>query len=190
MLAIEDKLVSLDLIEENFVCDLNACKGACCVQGDYGAPLEESELKILDDIYDTVKPYISEEGQQVVADGGKHIYVEEAGKHSTPLRSDGVCVYTYFDNGGVAKCGIEKAWIEGKVAFQKPVSCQLYPIRVTRYANYEAVNYERWSICKAACKNGNKLKVPVYKFLKDGLVRKFGIDFYEALDAYAQEVKK
>jgi hypothetical protein len=190
MLSIEDKLVSLDVIEEQFVCDLNACKGACCVYGDYGAPLEAAELDILNDVYEQVKPYLTSEGIESIAEGGKYVFNDETDKYATPLRPDGACAYTVFENG-IALCGIEKAWKDGKIDFQKPVSCHLYPIRVTQHKYYEAVNYERWNICKAACKNGNKLKVPVYRFLKDAIVRKYGIEFYNVLDEFhAQQAKR
>ena len=181
-LAIDNKLVSEDLLEENFVCDLNACKGACCVDGDTGAPLEEAELKILDEIYEQVKPYLTPQG---IAELETHKYVweEEDKKWKTPLILNGPCAYVNYDNG-VAVCGIEKAYLEGKVSFQKPVSCHLYPVRISYFEDFEAVNYERWSICKAACKNGNKLKVPVFKFVKTALIRKYGEEFYKVLEQY------
>jgi hypothetical protein len=182
MIAIDNKLVSEDLLEENFVCDLNACKGACCVEGDTGAPLDESELEILDRIYADVKPYLIPEG---IAELEKHKYMweEEDKKHKTPLIHNGPCAYVNYDNG-VAVCGIEKAYLDGKIDWRKPVSCHLYPVRITQFRGYDAVNYERWSICKAACKNGNKLKVPVFKFVKEALIRKYGPEFYNALEAY------
>lgn len=185
MLSIENTLVSLDVIEEHFVCDLNACKGACCVQGEYGAPLEENELPILENIYENVKPYLTQEGIEAIEKEGKHVFLKEENKHATPLRKDGACAYTVFENG-VAMCGIERAWKDGKVDFQKPVSCHLYPIRITKHQHYDAVNYERWEICKAACANGKKLKIPVYKFLKDALIRKYGQTYYDTLEAFVQ----
>ncbi len=182
MIAIDDKLVSDDLLDENFVCDLAACKGACCVEGDTGAPLEESELPILDSIYETVKPYLTAEGIAVL-ENEKYMWEEEDQKHKTPLIKNGPCASVNYDRG-VAVCGIEKAFLDGKVDFQKPVSCHLYPVRITKKRDFEAVNYERWNICKAACKNGNKLKVPVYRFVKTALIRKYGEDFYDVLDQY------
>ena len=187
MIVIEDKIVSEDLLEENFVCDLNACKGACCVEGDTGAPLEEKELKILETIYETVKPYLTAEGITVL-EKEKYMWEEEDQKYKTPLIKNGPCAYVVYDNG-VAGCGIEKAYLDGKVDFQKPVSCHLYPIRISKYKDYDAVNYERWSICKAACKNGNKLSVPVYKFTKTALIRKYGEEFYKILDSYYEQQK-
>ncbi len=185
MIAIEDKLVSLDVIGEQFVCDLSACKGACCVYGDYGAPLEEAELPILDSIYEQVKPYLPEQGIATIEQEGMHVFVEDTARHATPLRDDGVCAYAFFKNG-VALCGIEQAFKDGKIDFPKPISCHLYPIRVNVHKHYEAVNYERWNICKAACDNGKNLKVTVFRFVKDALIRKYGIEFYNALEAYSE----
>jgi hypothetical protein len=182
MLAIENKLVSEDLIEEQFVCDLNACKGACCVEGDTGAPLDEKELAILDSIYEKVKPYLRADGIAVL-EKERYVWEEEDKKWKTPLVAAGPCAYVNYDNG-IAICGIEKAYKDGKVDFQKPVSCHLYPVRIKEYDGFEAVNYERWNICKAACKNGKKFKVPVFKFVKDALIRKYGQEFYNALEAY------
>ena len=187
MLAIDNKLVSEEILKENFVCDLNACMGACCVDGDTGAPLEVNELPILDEIYEEVKPYLMPEGIAVLE---KHKYVWEAEdqKWKTPLLKNGPCAYVNYENG-VAVCGIEKAYRAGKVSFQKPVSCHLYPIRISLYKDFEAVNYERWSICKAACTNGNKLKVPVFRFVKTALIRKYGEEFYEVLEQYYMQLK-
>jgi hypothetical protein len=187
VIIIDDKIVSDDLLEENFVCDLNACKGACCVEGDTGAPLEESELKILDDIYERVKPYLTPQGIAVL-ENERYMWEEEDGKYKTALIENGPCAYVNYDNG-IAVCGIEKAFLDGKVDFKKPVSCHLYPVRISKKKDFEAVNYERWNICKAACKNGNKLKVPVFKFVKDALIRKYGDDFYLALDSYYAQSK-
>lgn len=187
MILIDDKIVSDDLLEENFVCDLNACKGACCVEGDTGAPLEESELKILDDIYEKVKPYLMPQGIEVL-NKERYMWEEEDGKYKTTLIENGPCAYVNYDNG-VAVCGIEKAYLDGKIDFKKPVSCHLYPVRISKKKDFEAVNYERWSICKAACKNGNKLKVPVFIFVKDALIRKYGAEFYSVLESYYVQSK-
>ncbi|MDB5284055.1 MAG: hypothetical protein JWO06_3130 [Bacteroidota bacterium] len=188
MIVIDDKTISDDVIEQQFVCDLSACKGACCVEGDFGAPLDKSELKVLDDIYEKVKPYLTEEGIRTIEKQGKYVYVKESKEWCTPLmeKSRG-CAWLNTDANGVVICGIEKAYRDGVVDFKKPISCHLYPIRITKYKNYDAVNYERWNICKAACKNGKALKVPVYKFLKEALIRKYGEEFYNVLDQYAEE---
>lgn len=189
MIVIDDKIVSDDIIEYHFVCDLNACKGACCVAGDFGAPLEKEETDILESIYDKVKPYLTPEGIEAIERDKTWVYDKSENRYSTALRSDGGCAFIRHENG-IALCGIEKAWKEGVVDFQKPVSCHLYPIRITRHNQFDAVNYERWSICNAACKNGKKLKVPIYKFVKDGLIRKYGKDFYTALEQYAEQQEK
>lgn len=189
MLAIQSTLVSEEIIEKHFVCDLNACKGACCVKGDYGAPLEDDELKQLEKTWPKVKPYLAEAGVKAIEKQGKYVLYE--GKEwVTPLVSGKECAYTIFDKG-VAKCGIEKAYFDGKITFRKPVSCHLYPIRINKMKNaVEAINYDRWSICKPACKLGDSLKVPIYKFLKDSLTRKFGEEWYRELEVAAEELQK
>lgn len=184
MLAIKNTLVSEDVIDKQFVCDLNACKGACCVKGDYGAPLEKDELPILEEIYDKVKPYLREEGIKSIEEQGKYVLYEKK-EWVTPIVKGKECAYTIFEKG-VAKCGIEKAYYEGKINWKKPVSCHLYPIRITTGKNgIDAVNYDRWSICKPACKLGETLKVPVYKFLKESLTRKYGEDWFRELELAA-----
>ena len=189
MLAIGDTLVSEDLIEKHFVCDLHACKGGCCVKGDYGAPLEKKELALLDDNYDKIKPFLSESGIKAIEKQGKYLLYEES-EWVTPLISGRECAYTVFENG-IAKCGIEKAYYAGKTDFKKPVSCHLYPVRINKMKNkVEAVNYDRWSICKPACKLGDSLKVPLYKFLKEPLIRKYGERWYEQLTLAAVQLEK
>jgi hypothetical protein len=192
MLVIEDKVISDDVVEEQFVCDLNACKGACCVEGELGAPLNEEETKILEDIYEKVKPYLLKEGIAAIEKQGKWVLTEEAEKYNTPLMKKGGCAWMNYDKNGVVICGIEKAYNDGIISWKKPVSCHLYPIRITkqRKTGYDMINYERWHVCKAACKNGKALKVPVYKFLKDALIRKYGEEFYNVLEQYVQERKK
>ncbi len=173
MIAIGETLVSEDLIEKKFVCDLHACKGGCCVKGDYGAPLEDEEIGVLDEIYDKVKPYLTEKGRKAIEKQGRYIRYEKT-EWVTPLIAGRECAYTIRDEHGIVKCGIEKAYYEGKIGFKKPVSCHLYPVRINKMKNsVEAVNYDRWSICKPACKLGESLKVPLYKFLKESLIRKF-----------------
>lgn len=191
MLIIQDKLVSDDVVEEHFICDLNACKGACCWEGDYGAPLEESELAVLDSIYEEVKPFLSPAGIAAIEAQGKHTWFDGMG-HGTTLIDGGPCAYLTFDGNGIAFCGIEKAWAAGATHFRKPISCHLYPIRVNFFdaSEIEALNYDRWEICSAACTLGKKEKMPVYRFLKEALIRKFGEDFYEELDGAAEFLKQ
>ncbi|MBK5285224.1 MAG: DUF3109 family protein [Bacteroidia bacterium] len=179
MIAIGNTLVSEDLLEKKFVCDLNACKGACCVKGDFGAPLEKDELPVLNDIFDKVKPFLSERGIKAIEKQGKYVRFEKD-EWVTPLVEGKECAYTVFENG-IAKCGIEKANQAGIIDFRKPVSCHLYPVRITRKKGFDAVNYDKWSVCNAACKLGEELKVPVYKFLETSLVRKYGQEWYDQL---------
>lgn len=188
MFLIEGKLVSDEVFEEKFVCDLSACKGACCVEGDYGAPLEEEEIKILDQIQDQIAPFLSESGKKVLEEEGNYGYRVELKKHTTTLINGRECAYMTTNEKGIAQCGIETAWRAGATDFRKPISCHLYPIRVSKneVVDFEALNYDRWDICKAACTLGAKLKIPVYKFLKEPLIRKYGESFYEAMEAAAQ----
>lgn len=189
MIAIGNTLVSEEVIEKQFVCDLNACKGACCVKGDYGAPLEKDELEILDKVYDKVKPYMRKEGIEAVEEQGKYLLYERK-EWVTPLVKGKECAYVIFDKG-TALCAIEQAYNDGKVKWKKPISCHLYPIRLTKQRNgYEAVNYDRWSICSPACKLGKSLQVPVYRFLKDSLIRKYGKEWYKELELAADLLEK
>ncbi len=190
MIIVQDKLVSDDVVSEQFVCNLTACKGACCWEGDSGAPLEKAELAILDDIFEKVRPYLTPVGIAAIEAQGKHVWFEEAKEHGTTLVNNGPCAYMTLE-GGVAQCGIEKAWRDGIIEFRKPISCQLYPIRVEKneVVGFEALNYDRWEICSAACEKGKKEQVPVYVFLKDAIIRKYGVDFYEELDGAAQFLK-
>jgi hypothetical protein len=186
MIEIGKTLVSDDVVEKQFVCDLQACKGACCVHGDSGAPLEDDETVTLEKIFDKVRPYLTEKGVRAIEEQGTWL-VDSDGDKVTPLvGGNGECAYTVFENG-FALCGIEKAWKAGKVKFRKPLSCHLYPVRITKYKQFDAVNYEKWNICKPACACGEKLEVPVYRFVKDALVRKYGKTWYRALEKAAAE---
>jgi len=185
MIAIENVLVSDMLITEQFVCDLTRCKGACCVDGDAGAPLDKNELKKIDEVFDKVAPYLDERSIKEIERQGKYVFNDEFG-WVTPTINSKICVYGIKDENNIVKCGIEQAYLDNKIKWKKPVSCHLFPVTVdkskngkTLYANYEP----REDHCKAACSLGKKLKVPVYQFLKEALVRKFGTPFYNALDA-------
>ena len=191
MIIIDNKLVSDEIIEEQFVCDLNKCKGGCCVDGDAGAPLNKEELVHLNEVYDAVLPYLDDENKKELQKQGRYVFDEEFG-WVTPTIDSKVCVYGITDPNGIVKCGIEQAYNDGKVSWKKPISCHLFPIRVQLSKNKETeyVNYEpREDLCSAGCKLGEKLKVPVYVFLKEALVRKYGVEFYETLDATAKHVK-
>ena len=179
MIQVEDKIISLDIFEKYFVCDLNACKGACCVEGDSGAPLLQEEEKIINEIYDRVKPYMSKKGVLEIEKQGVAVYDTE-GDLTTPLINNRECAFV-VDESGVSKCAIEKAHIEKKTNFKKPISCHLFPIRIKEYRDFDAINYEELKICKAACECGSKLEVPLYVFLKEPLVRKYGEHWYSRL---------
>jgi hypothetical protein len=191
MIEIDKAIVSLELIEQNFVCDTSICKGACCVHGDSGAPLETVESETLKKIYPKVKPYMQLSGIQTIDKEGVAV-IDTDGDLVTPLIDGKECAFTYFENGE-AKCAIEKAWFEKKVSFRKPVSCWLYPIRITKCNDFDAVNYHRWDICKCAVAKGEKEKTPVYVFLKEPLTQKYGSDWYTELeiaaDMYLSEIK-
>lgn len=187
MFQIGNTIVSDEIIENEFVCNLSACKGQCCIDGDAGAPLLKEELQILEDIFDTVKPYLRPEGIQSIEEQGKWI-VGEDGDYETPLVNGSECAYVIFD-GDTVLCGIEQAYNEGKIEYKKPISCHLYPIRIKEYSQFSAVNYHRWHICDDACTLGKELEVPVYKFLKAPLIRKFGEDWYNELETVAEQWK-
>jgi len=190
MIVIDNKLVSNEIIEEQFVCDLNKCKGGCCVDGEAGAPLAMDELENLNEVYEAVLPYLDEENKRELKKQGRYVYDKEFG-WVTPTIESKVCVYGIKDSNGIVKCGIEQAFNDGKVNWKKPISCHLFPIRVkvSKNKQTEYVNYEpREDLCSAACTLGKKLKVPVYVFLKDALLRKYGTEFYETLDATANHI--
>jgi len=189
MIEIGKTLISENIIEEKFVCNIAACKGECCVQGDAGAPLVESEKKILEDIFEDVKPFITAKGIESVEKFGAWT-TDEFDELVTPLIDGKECAYTVFDDNGVAKCGIEDAYNAGVIKWRKPQSCHLYPIRVTQYSEFAAVNYHEWDICSSACVLGEELKVPVYKFLKEPLITQFGEDWYSELEVVAKEYLK
>lgn len=187
MLAIENTLVSEDVIDKHFVCDLQKCKGDCCIMGDLGAPLDEDELPILKKIYNKVKPYMSAAGIKEVEKNG--LYIHDGGnEYSTPLIKGKECAYVYFQDK-IAFCAIEKAYLEGKIDYKKPISCHLYPIRITKHKDYDALNYDRWEVCNPACKLGESLKVPVYVFLKESLTRRYGEEWYKELTLTATELR-
>jgi Protein of unknown function (DUF3109) len=193
MIMVQDKLVSDELVEEQFICNLSKCKGACCWEGDFGAPVDEDEMRIMTREYSKIRPFLREEGQSVIDTEGVYQVFKDGDdtQYGATLLSDGRCAFLTFGSGGVAQCGIEKAWKAGATDFRKPISCHLYPIRVSKneIAGFEALNYDRWDICSAACQLGKEEQVPVYQFLKEAIVRKYGEDFYEELDATAQFMK-
>ena len=189
MFKIGETLVSEEIIKNNFHCNIFACKGACCMKGNRGAPLEKKEAKIIEKSFDKIKPFISESGKKIVEEKGKYIYDEE-GNIETPLVNGKECVYVHYNLNGFLECGIEKAYNQGSIPIKKPLSCHLYPIRVKQYSSFTAVNYHQWSICSDACSLGKELQKPLFEFVKEALIRRFGIDWYLELEKVAKELKK
>lgn len=189
MFQIGKTIVSEDIIEKEFVCNLSACKGECCIAGDSGAPLDADEVAVMKDVYPKVKPFLRPEGVAEIEKQGVTI-TTDFGDFETPLVNDAECAYVIFDDKNTALCGIEAAYRAGEITWKKPISCHLYPVRIQSYSSFSAVNYHHWSICDDACALGEELKVPTYKFLKEPLIRKFGEGWYEELEVIAQNHKK
>ncbi len=188
MFQLGKTIVSEDILEKEFVCNLSACIGACCIDGDAGAPLTDEETKILNEIYPKIKPYLRPEGIKAIEEQGTSVTGWD-GELETTLINGQDCAYVVFD-GKTALCGIEQAYNEGVVDWKKPISCHLYPIRIKEFSDFSAVNYDRWDICNDACSLGKELSVPVYKFVKEALIRRFGQEWYEELESVAAEYKK
>jgi hypothetical protein len=188
MLQIDDTIISLDLLDEKFVCDLASCKGICCIEGDDGAPLEEEEVKIIEDLLPIIWDDLTEVSKEVIKKQGVS-YIDDDGEPVTSIVNGAECVFTYTDSDGTCKCAIEKAFREGKTDFYKPISCHLYPVRLQKYDEFLAVNYHRWNVCNCARKLGGKLQIPVYQFLKEPLIRKFGSEWFEQLEIADDELK-
>ena len=181
MIEINDILISNEILEEQFTCDLSQCKGACCIEGEEGAPLKKKEAKVLKNILPKIIPYLSEEGKNAINKNGAFVINKENEIKTTLLYNEGPCAYVIYEND-IAKCGIEKAFEEGSIEFKKPISCHLYPIRESSFSGHTTINYDRWDICNKACSLGMKLKMPVFRFVKNALISRFGKDFYNSLD--------
>jgi len=185
MIEVGHVLVHEDLIKNEFVCNLTKCKGICCVEGDSGAPLEARETDVLKEIYPKVKPYMTEAGIKAIEEQGTHVVDADGDLTTTCVDGNKECAYVTWENG-ITKCAIEKAFEQGVVDWKKPISCHLYPIRTTQYPEFEVLHYDRWHICHDACTFGKELGVPVYKFLKDPLTRKYGEEWYKELELAVQ----
>lgn len=191
MIVIDNKLVSDDVAEKQFVCDLAKCKGGCCEEGDAGAPLAKEELSLVKEVFEKIKPYLSEASLREIETNGFYVYNREFEWVTPTIGSDaGICVYGIRGKDGIIKCAFEQAYNDGVINWKKPISCHLYPIvaKKGKHGNYDRVNYEpREKLCSPGCALGEKLKVPAYEFLKEALIRKYGQDFYDALDKIAKE---
>lgn len=192
MILIDDILVSRELVEEYFACQLSACKGACCYEGDYGAPLDEGELEVIERDFEKIKNFIPEESLAVIDRDGFYNYSKSRKVYETGLMPDASCVFMGKDSLGITYCSIEKAYAKGVTDFKKPISCHLYPVRIleNRESGFTALNYDRWDICQSACANGLSSKIKIYEFVKEALIRKYGDAFYEELNAAAEELKR
>ncbi len=187
LIEIGDKIISTEIFEKKFVCDLTACKGACCVEGDSGAPLTFEEIDILEDDLENIKPFMRPEGILEIEKNGV-FYMDSSNQPVTTLVNGKECAFVFFDENGITKCSIEKAHQEGKTEFLKPISCHLYPIRTKTINEYEALNYEEWKICEPACACGESLNVPVFRFLKTPLIRAYGENFFKELELVDKEM--
>jgi len=188
VIEIGKTILSRDIIEKKFVCDLQKCKGMCCVEGDSGAPFEKEEIIVLEKDLQKILPYLRPEGKEIIKEKGVYV-IDWDNDLVTPLVNEKECAYAIFEEG-IAKCGIEKAYLDGVTSFRKPISCFLYPVRVQKLKQFDAVNYDKWDICKHAIANGEQLNVPVYKFLKEPLSQKYGKDWYKQLKLVASELEK
>jgi hypothetical protein len=189
MIEIGRTIISRDIFEKKFRCDLGKCKGACCIEGDSGAPLTAGEAGIIQKIYPLFREYLPEGNTSVIERKGFSV-IDNDGDLVTPLTGNGQCAYSFFDGHGILSCSIEKAFIEKKTNFKKPVSCHLFPVRVTEYKNFDAINYEELDICKSALACGKKLQIPLYSFLKEPLIRKYGEEWYHELEIAADYINQ
>lgn len=187
MLQIDNTIISLDILEKEFICDVSICKGDCCIQGDSGAPLEEDEILYIEENYEKIKPYLTEKGKKSIKKHGTW-FTDGEGEKVTTLINNKECAFTVYDNG-IAQCGIEVAHNNGDINLLKPISCHLYPIRVKEYSDFSAVNYNTWDICASAVRFGKFKGVKVYQFLKEPLIRKFGKQWYKELEIAAEYLK-
>ncbi len=188
MIQIDDTIISLDVFTDHFVCDLFTCKGICCVEGDAGAPLEEDEIEKLEEIVPIVWDDLLETSKEMIIKQGVY-YIDDDNEPVTSIVSGKECVFAYKEKNGIWKCAIEKAYREGKTDFYKPISCHLYPIRLQKYKKMTAVNVHKWSVCDCARVKGKELSIPVYKFLKEPLIRQFGTEWYKMLEEASEEIK-
>lgn len=186
MLQIQDTLVSLDLIERYFECDLDSCLGECCIEGDAGAPLTPDEDRRLKEMMPEILPLLSPAARRAIEEDGAS-YTDPDGDLVTQIIEGKNCVYTCFDKNGKCLCALEKARREGRPHFFKPISCSLYPVRLKEYDGFTAVNYHRWKICKAAEVSGRAKGLRAYQFLKEPLIRRFGKEWYDELELTARE---
>jgi hypothetical protein len=186
MILLDNTIISEDILEKNFICNLSACKGACCIEGDFGAPITEEEIETIGAELSNILPFLNSESVNEI--NKKGIWEKDIdGDLVTTCLPSGECNFSIKESDGTLKCGIEQANKAGKSSIQKPLSCHLYPIRISKVGNYDAVNYHKWDICKPACKLGDEHKLPVFQFLKIPLIRKFGTEWFNELSFVAAQ---
>ncbi len=189
MFRIDNTLVSEEIIEKNFQCNISACKGACCIEGEAGATLETKEAEMIKNNYNKISSYLSDAANKIIKSNGPFLKLSD-GSIEAPLLNDKACVYVHYQSNGTLSCGIEKAYNDKKINFNKPISCHLYPIRIKEYSEFTAINYHDWSICSDACSLGAELKKPVFEFVKEALIRKFGNEWYNSLEKISKKLLK
>ena len=189
MFRIDNTLVSEEIIEKKFHCNISACKGACCIEGEAGAPLDKQEAESLKKNYDKISEYLSDNANKIIKSKGVFVTLDD-GSVETPLLNNKACVYVHYQLDGILSCGIEKAYNDGKINLKKPISCHLYPVRIKEYSEFTALNYHNWNICSDACSLGAELKKPVFEFVKEALIRKFGNDWYNSLEIISKKLLK
>ena len=192
MILIQEILVSSAILQEQFVCHLERCKGACCIGGDFGAPIDDDEIPVLASAFEDVKPYMDPSGIAAIEEDGVYQLFDKSQFKGVTLRGDAACAFVRIDEKGIAQCTIEEAWRDGATGFRKPISCHLYPVRVHRSENenFRALNYDKWELCSPACINGAQLKVPLYQFVSEAIVRKYGQDFFDELGEVALDMQQ
>ncbi|MFA6701326.1 MAG: DUF3109 family protein [Dysgonamonadaceae bacterium] len=189
MIQVQDTIISDDIFEECFICDLCKCKGQCCVDGESGAPLLQEEFEQIQRILPQIWDDLSDKAKELIDKQGI-AYTDYDGELVTSIINGEECVFTFFDSDGICKCTIDNAYRAGKIDVEKPISCHLYPIRINQYKDYAAVNYHRWSVCKPAAELGNREGVRIYQYLKEPLIRRFGKEWYHEVCEAAEYVKK
>jgi hypothetical protein len=190
MIDIDNKIIHRDIFIEEFCCNTCKCKGVCCVAGDSGAPLEDEEVEKIEKVLPLIISKLTDEGRMVILEQGVSMIDEEGDLTTTICANRGACVFTQYDENGIAYCTIERAWEEDLTDFRKPISCHLYPIRIKKYKDFDAINYNIWDICKDAVCMGKKKKIKIYEFLKEPLIRKYGQEWYNDLCMAAKYMEK
>ncbi|MBR3566226.1 MAG: DUF3109 family protein [Paludibacteraceae bacterium] len=189
MIQVGNTILSLDILEKEFCCNLDVCHGCCCIEGDAGAPLEDDEVQIIERLLPRIWNDLTPEARQIIEQQGVS-YLDKDGERVTSIVNNKDCVFARVDNTGMCYCVFDRAFRAGRIEWQKPISCHLYPIRVKKFGDLIGLNYHRWDICHCARQLGKKEHLKVYQFLREPLIRRFGQQWYEELENVAQEWQK